>query len=99
MRPTIERICPPGCPITEGELRDLGFTPHELRVDRIEVPLAGGMGRNWETIGAVPDLPGLYAFTVIAGRDERVTYIGLTTHLPMVTHGIRLGGSRPGRPK
>lgn len=103
MRSSARGICPPGYPITEEELRDVGFTSHELRVDRIEVSLAGGMGRNWETIGVVPDLPGLYAFTVLAGRDERVTYVGLTTHLPMVTDGIRLGvsrrGQRYGRPK
>lgn len=97
MRPRTERICRPGHPVTEQELRGLGFTPHELRIDRIDVPLVGGTGRNWETDGSVPDLPGLYAFTVIAERDERVTYVGLTTHLPMVTHGSRLGVSRPGQ--
>lgn len=75
----------------------IGFTPHDLRVEGIDLPLAGGIGRNWETIGAVPDLPGLYAFTVISALEERIAYVGLTTHLPMVTHGVRLGLSRPGQ--
>jgi hypothetical protein len=51
-----------------------------------------------------PAGPGLYAFTVEDDRELRVAYVGLTSHLWMVTKG-RLpggqearGGHRYGRP-
>lgn len=81
-----------------------GFTPLELRVERLNVDLPCGTGCEWATAGAAPDSPGLYAFTAEDGRDLRVAYVGMTSHLWMVTKG-RLpggggarGGQRYGRP-
>ena len=95
----------PGYPISDRELRALGFSPHDLDVSPIPVPLVGGLGCSWTTLGDVPDGPGLYAFTVGEVALQHVVYVGLTTHLWMVTKGRlpRSGGSRPaqryGRPK
>jgi hypothetical protein len=83
----------------------VGFTPLELRAERMNVDLPCGTGCEWATAGAVPDSPGLYAFTVEDGLDLRVVYVGVTSHLWMVTKG-RLpggggarGGQRYGRPR
>ncbi|MDP9434772.1 MAG: hypothetical protein M3P93_06075 [Actinomycetota bacterium] len=95
----------PGTPVSEDELRALGFRPLDLRFASEPVALTGGAGCSWTTKGDVPDSAGLYAFTVSDGVNLRVTYVGLTTHLWMVTKG-RLprsggarGGQRYGRPK
>ena len=58
--------------------------------------LADGVGCAWTTVGDVPDSPGLYAFTVSDGSVLRLTYVGLTTHLWMVTKGHlpQSGGAR-----
>jgi hypothetical protein len=96
-----------GTPVSEDTLRRLGFEPHELHFKPGVVPLRGGSGANWNTIGDIPEGPGLYAFTVEDPREAnslRVAYVGLSTHLWMVTKG-RLpaggarGGQRYGRPK
>ena len=49
-------------------------------------------------MGDVPDSPGLYAFSVQSPEDvhARVMFVGLTTHLWMVTKGrLPDGSSRP----
>jgi hypothetical protein len=103
----VERVpCPPGRPIEDAELLAIGFVPFEIEVrpDDVAVPKYG-VGRNWVTLGDVPDSPGLYAFTVDDGRQQCVTYVGKTDHLAMVTKGRRpgarnlgRGGQRYGRP-
>lgn len=94
----------PGTLVGEIELLELGFFPHDLLLHNVEVVLPDGIGIQWDTIGDVPDSPGIYAFTVGVGGSTHVTYVGLTKHLWMVTKG-RLpnggarGGQRYGRPK
>jgi len=48
-------------------------------------------------VGTVPDAPGLYAFTVASRPGMRlgVMYLGMTTHLSMVTKGILLEVAGP----
>jgi hypothetical protein len=82
----------------------LGFSAHSLDVQRVGVMLPTGTGCEWTTLGEVPDSPGLYAFTVDNHEYQSVTYVGLTSHLWMITKG-RLphsgggrGGQRYGRP-
>lgn len=89
----------PGHPISDGELADLGFSPHDIFVRATGLALPTGLGCEWTTLGAVPDSSGLYAFTVDDGVVLHVTYVGLTTHLWMVTKGRlpRSGGARPGQ--
>lgn len=95
-----------GTPVTELELRGLDFTPHELRFHADEVVTTRGIGCEWDTIGEVPSSPGVYAFTAEDPRQThslKVVYVGLTTHLWMVTKGalpggIARGGQRYGRP-
>jgi hypothetical protein len=82
----------PGHPATATYLYEAGFRPLELRVTSLDVELPAGRGCEWTTIGEVPDGPGLYAFTVEDDAHIRVTYVGLTEHLWMVTKG-RLPGS------
>lgn len=81
----------PGCSVTDEELRAVGFRPHELAVRRTDVLLADGVACEWDTIGDVPDSAGLYAFTVDDGLQQTVVYVGMTTHLWMITKG-RLPG-------
>lgn len=95
----------PGHPISAEALLAMGFIPHELRVDEMDIQLPDGLGCNWTTIGTVPDAPGLYAFTVEHDTEVSVTYVGMTEHLWMVTKGHlprsggARGGQRYGRPK
>jgi hypothetical protein len=65
----------------------------------MNVPLPGGFGCEWMTSGDVPDSPGLYAFTVADADERRITYVGRTAHLWMVTRGHlpKSRGSRPGQ--
>ena len=77
----------PGRLVTDRELRAVGFRPHELAVHRTDVVLPEGVGCEWDTLGAVPDSPGLYAFTVDDGTEQTVAYVGMTSHLWMVTKG------------
>lgn len=80
------------------ELERAGFDPRELKVSSLGVDLRSGNGCEWTTIGEVPAGPGLYAFTVELGHQVRVTYVGRTLHLWMVTKGrLPDGGSRPGQ--
>lgn len=90
-----------------SELSDLGFRPLDLLFERTDVPLAGGLGCEWNTTGDVPEAPGLYAFAMREARDRdhvRVVYVGMTEHLWMVTKGYlpqgagARGGQRYGRP-
>ena len=85
----------PGTAVTIDELRELGFHRHRLEIVRVSLP--GGTGCEWNTLGAVPDAPGLYAFTVEADELLHVAYVGLTTNLWMVTKGCMpgVGQSRP----
>lgn len=89
----------PGHPVSVEELRAEGFTPLELRITRTDVALTSGVGCEWTTLGDVPDSAGLYAFTVSDGSALHVVYVGLTTHLWMVTKGHlpRSGGARGGQ--
>jgi hypothetical protein len=95
----------PGFAVSAPELSAAGFVPLELLIERLDVALPAGTGCEWATAGSVPDGPGLYAFTVEDDRELRVVYVGLTSHLWMVTKG-RLpggqgarGGQRYGRPR
>ena len=90
---------PPGFPVSPRELENLGFSAHEIVVQRLDVLLPEGLGCEWSTLGTVPDSPGLYAFTVSDERAQRVAYVGRTAHLWMVTLGRlpRSGGARPGQ--
>lgn len=106
--PVIDPTARTGHPVPLTELTDLGFQPLDVRVERTDVPVAGGVGCEWRTTGDVPDAPGLYAFTLRRAEDRdglRVVYVGMTEHLWMVTKG-RLpdsasarGAQRYGRPK
>jgi hypothetical protein len=94
-----------GFAVSAPELLVAGFMPLELRFERLDVSLPAGTGCEWATAGSVPVGPGLYAFTVEDNRELRVAYVGLTSHLWMVTKG-RLpggqgarGGQRYGRPR
>lgn len=94
-----------GHPVAPADLHQAGFRHLELRVTSLDVDLPGGQGCEWTTIGEVPDVPGLYAFTVEGDQQIRVVYVGLTGHLWMVAKG-RLpgsgsarGGQRYGRPR
>jgi hypothetical protein len=88
----------PGCPTTTAELSALGFSSLTLRIRDGQVPLQGGAGMNWDTVGEVPKAPGTYLFTVANVDAIHVTYVGITTHLWMVTKGrLPSGASRPGQ--
>jgi hypothetical protein len=87
----------PGTPVTTDDLRGLGFQRHNLHVRCASLP--AGPGCEWDTLGDVPKTAGLYAFTV---EDDvmvlRVVYVGMTTHLWMVTIGsLPNGGGHEGR--
>lgn len=76
-----------GTRVGRDELSELGFSGHTLRF------MASHVDRGfseWDTEGDVPDTAGLYAF-VIPDLNEpeaaRVAYVGMTTHLWMVTKG------------
>jgi hypothetical protein len=89
----------PGHPITDDELCCLGFSAHDMVIRATGIVLPDGVGCEWTTLGDIADSPGLYAFTVDDGAIQHVTYVGLTTHLWMVTKGClpRSGGARPGQ--
>jgi len=96
----------PGHAVTRAELRRIGFVPHKLRFRTGVIDMIEGTGCEWDTIGQIPTGPGLYAFTVhdTVPDPVRVMYVGMTTHLWMVTKGtlpgwIARGGQRYGRPK
>lgn len=95
----------PGHPVSPEELTSLGFRPLTLEVGRLDVELPGGIGCEWRTVGDVPECAGLYAFTVSENEKLRITYVGMTEHLWMVTRGMlprgagARGGQRYGRPK
>jgi hypothetical protein len=90
--------------VSAEELNALGFLPLELEFKEPVELAFGQLGRNWNTLGEIPNGPGIYAFTVESDGEMRVTYVGMTTHLWMVTIGRLPGGSprggdRYGRPK
>lgn len=88
----------PGRDVTVRELEASGFLRLALDVRCLEVPY--GDGCEWSTIGDVPDAPGLYAFTVQNDQRLRVTYVGKTEHLWMVTKGRRPTERQPsGEPR
>ena len=100
------RTTRPGCPVAEETLASRGFVRHELAFEE-SVELSIGTGRNWNTLGDIPQGPGLYAFTAENPTSQRplaVYYVGLTSDLWMVTKGqlpggVARGGQRYGRPK
>jgi len=83
------------------DLATMGFRPLKLHISKREVNVGDAVGCEWTTIGDVPDAPGLYAFTLQRQDPEelRVAYVGMTTHLWMVTKGLlpRGGGARGGQ--
>jgi len=87
----------PGHPVTDRHLAELGFAGHELTFDKT-VMWDGGAGIEWRTPGDVPDSAGIYVFTLRTTEQLNVAYVGLTSHLWMVTKGRlpRSGGARPG---
>jgi hypothetical protein len=88
-----------GTVVAEQDLVLLGFSPLALAVRRLGVSLPEAIGCDWDTVGQVPDGPGHYLFSVEHDGELRVTYVGLTTHLWMVTKGQlpRSGGARGGQ--
>ena len=93
----------PGHLTSDSELAGLGFLPLVPEAQGA-VQLADGAGMDWNTVGEVPDAPGHYLFTVEDGASTSVVYVGLTSHLSMVTRGIlprvgARGGQRYGRPQ
>jgi hypothetical protein len=104
-RRTIEELkSRAGHSATREELEQLGFLPLTLAVSNPDVDLGYTRGCEWDTLGEVPDAPGVYLFTAGRGSELRVMYAGETGHLWMVTKG-RLprgegrGGNRYGRPR
>lgn len=94
-----------GTPVPRDHLTSLGFVEHPMKlIPDVDVPEGGLIG--WDTMGSIPDAPGLYCFV---GRKNpsselRVFYVGMTSHLWMVAKGqlpggIARGGQRYGRPK
>ncbi|HQZ85616.1 MAG TPA: hypothetical protein PLB21_08340 [Actinomycetota bacterium] len=85
-----------GTPVTIQLLSQLGFAPHSLQFLAVvdDEPHC-----EWNTEGVVPNAPGVYAFVLThpEWQGPRVTYVGMTTHLWMVTKGRlpRGGGARP----
>jgi hypothetical protein len=92
-RATLTGIGLPGRVITDADLMTLGFVSHELVFGKA-VAWGSGCGIEWKTVGDLPQSAGNYAFTIL-----RVTYVGLTEHLWMVTKGFLPagGGARPGQ--
>ncbi len=94
-----------GTPLAWEDLTRLGFVEHQLEaVPDADVPEGGLIG--WNTLGPVPDAPGLYCFVGQQNQSSelRVFYVGMTSHLWMVARGqlpggIARGGQRYGRPK
>ena len=94
-----------GTPVVRNYLTHLGFVEHRLQlVADADVPEGGLIG--WDTLGAIPEAPGLYCFVgqKTPSNGLRVFYVGMTSHLWMVTRGqlpggIARGGQRYGRPK
>lgn len=90
---------------TDFELRGLGYQPLDLAwLDRTHDVPPHGACRDFTVLGEIPDCSGLYAFTVEKEDRLEVRYVGMTSHLWMVTKG-RLpdgrarGGQRYGRPR
>lgn len=82
-----------GTPVARDYLTRLGFVEHPLElVTNADVPEGGLIG--WDTLGPVPDAPGLYCFV---GQEDpsnelRVFYVGMTSHLWTVAKGQLPGG-------
>ena len=94
----MDAASPPGALTSTTELSAMGFSPLTLTVRDPHVVMPVGIGMNWDTTGDVPKAPGTYLFTVASGGVLRVTYVGMTTHLWMVTKGrLPSGASRPGQ--
>ena len=102
--PVLGRVAA-GTPVARDDLTRLGFVEHPLEpVTDADVPEGGLIG--WNTLGSVPDAPGLYSFVgqKNPSNELRVFYVGMTGHLWMVAKGqlpggIARGGQRYGRPK
>lgn len=94
-----------GAQVSRDDLQQLDFVEHALRhVPSADVPESGLIG--WDTGGEVPRASGLYCFVGehSAPADLRIFYVGMTTHLWMVTRGqlpggVARGGQRYGRPR
>lgn len=94
-----------GTPVPRAHLTSLGFVEHRMKLfPDADVPEGGLIG--WDTMGFIPDAPGLYCFVGQRNPSSelRVFYVGITSHLWMVAKGqlpggIARGGQRYGRPK
>ena len=90
-----------GTVVGATELSSLGLRPLKLQISKRAVMVGDAVGCEWTTIGEVPDAGGLYACTLQRQDSEevRVAYVGMTTHLWMVTKGFlqRGGGARGGQ--
>ena len=85
-----------GTVVTGHDLTTRGFVPHELAFRTLDFT---GTHCEWDTIGVVPDSPGLYAFVLTKpdrAAELHVAYVGRTSNLWMVTKGRlpRSGGAR-----
>jgi hypothetical protein len=85
-----------------AELNLAGFVPLDILIQSMKVNY--GAGCEWTTLGNVPTGPGLYGFTLEDQDQLRVTYVGKTEELWMITKGrLPSGRARPaqryGRPR
>ncbi len=91
--------------VQEPELRALGFHPLHLRwLERRHEHHGIGTCRDFDVEGDVPTAGGLYLFARRNDEAIDIRYVGMTTHLWMVTKGrlpsgAARGGQRYGRPK
>ena len=91
--------------VQEPELRALGFHPLHLRwLERRHEHHGIGTCRDFDVEGDVPTAGGLYLFARRNDDEIDIRYVGMTTHLWMVTKGrlpsgAARGGQRYGRPK
>jgi hypothetical protein len=88
-----------GIPVARDNLTRLGFVEHPLKlVTDADVPEGGLIG--WDTLGPVPDAPGLYCFVGLKdpSNELRVFYVGMTSHLWMVAKGQLPDGIARGGP-
>jgi hypothetical protein len=94
---------------TAEALRDHGYRPLKIAwlPTTYQHPTLG-LCRNFDVVGDVPALGGLYLYNTYDGSADdpvlRVRYIGRTSHLWMTTKGVLpggggRGGQRYGRPR
>jgi hypothetical protein len=91
--------------VTSKSLRSGGWRPLTVRwrAEAFTHDLYG-LCMDFDVLGDVPELPGLYSFVISATDRDRVMYVGRTSHLWMTTkgrlpNGQARGGQRYGRPR